>query len=66
MFPPLYNSVALNDIVYPGTAERRLPYKQLHELAEEARSAGLAVVVWAYPRGNGINIEDPIALDAFA
>ena len=58
--------VAIGYTIYPGTAERRLQYEQLRELAEEAKSAGLAVVVWAYPRGDGINKEGRTALDVVA
>jgi fructose-bisphosphate aldolase, class I len=57
---------AIGYTIYPGTAERRLQYEQLRELAEEAKSAGLAVVVWAYPRGDGIKKEDRTALDLVA
>lgn len=58
--------VAIGYTIYPGTAERRLQYEQFRELAEEAKSAGLAVVVWAYPRGDGINKEGRTALDVVA
>jgi class I fructose-bisphosphate aldolase len=58
--------VAIGYTIYPGTAERRLQYEQLRELAEEAKSAGLAVVVWAYPRGDGINKDGRTALDVVA
>jgi class I fructose-bisphosphate aldolase len=58
--------VAVGYTIYPGTAERRLQYEQLRELAEEAKAAGLAVVVWAYPRGGGLNKEDRTALDVVA
>ncbi len=54
---------AIGYTIYPGTAERRLQYEQLRELAEEAKAAGLAVVVWAYPRGDGITKEGRTALD---
>jgi class I fructose-bisphosphate aldolase len=43
-----------------------LQYEQFRELAEEAKSAGLAVVVWAYPRGDGLNKEGRTALDVVA
>jgi class I fructose-bisphosphate aldolase len=58
--------VAVGYTIYPGTADRRLQYEQLRELAEEAKAAGLAVVVWAYPRGDGINKKDRTALDVVA
>ncbi len=58
--------VAVGYTIYPGTAERRLLYEQLRELAEEAKSVGLAVVVWSYPRGGGISKEGETALDVTA
>ena len=58
--------VAIGYTIYPGTAERRLQYEQLRELAEEAKSFGLVVVVWAYPRGDGIDKEGRTALDVVA
>ena len=58
--------VAVGYTIYPGTLERRLQYEQLRELAEEARAAGLVVVVWSYPRGGGISKEGETALDVTA
>lgn len=54
---------AIGYTIYPGTEERRLQYEQLRELTKEAKAAGLAVVVWAYPRGGGISKEGETALD---
>ena len=58
--------VAVGYTIYPGTAERRLQYEQLRELAEEARAAGLVVVVWSYPRGGGLSTAGETALDVTA
>jgi class I fructose-bisphosphate aldolase len=58
--------VAIGYTIYPGTAERRLQYEQLRELASEAKAAGLVVVVWAYPRGGGLSKEGETALDVTA
>jgi len=55
--------VAVGFTIYPGSAERNLMYEQLRELAAEAKAAGLAVVVWSYPRGNGISKEGETAID---
>ena len=57
---------AVGYTIYPGTAERRLQYEQLRELAAEAKSVGLAVVVWAYPRGGGLSEAGETALDVTA
>lgn len=52
--------------IYPGTANRRLLYEQLRELIREAKAAGLAVVVWSYPRGGDLSSEGETALDVVA
>jgi class I fructose-bisphosphate aldolase len=41
-------------------------YTELREIAEEAKDAGLAVVVWSYPRGEGISKEGETAIDVIA
>jgi fructose-bisphosphate aldolase, class I len=58
--------VAVGYTIYPGTDERRLLYEQLRGLVEEAKAAGLVVVVWSYPRGGGISKEGETALDVTA
>ncbi len=58
--------VAIGYTIYPGTAERRLQYDELRELAAEAKAAGLVVVVWSYPRGGGLSKEGETALDVIA
>lgn len=52
--------------IYPGTAERRLQYEQLRELIGEAKSVGLVVVVWSYPRGGDLSQAGETALDVTA
>jgi class I fructose-bisphosphate aldolase len=58
--------VAVGYTIYPGTVERRLQYEQLREIREEARQAGLVVVVWSYPRGGGLSKDGETALDVTA
>ena len=58
--------VGIGYTIYPGTADRRLQYEQLRELAREAKSVGLLVVVWSYPRGGGLSKEGETALDVAA
>jgi class I fructose-bisphosphate aldolase len=57
---------AVGFTIYPGSSARVRMYEQLREIAEEAKSHGLAVVVWSYPRGSGISKEGETALDVVA
>ncbi|MEE9205278.1 MAG: fructose-bisphosphate aldolase, partial [Nitrospirales bacterium] len=41
-------------------------YEQLRGIAEEAKSHGLAVVVWSYPRGSALSKEGETAVDVVA
>jgi class I fructose-bisphosphate aldolase len=57
---------AVGFTIYPGSAGSREMYQQLQEIAEEAKRAGLAVVVWSYPRGSGLSKEGETAIDVVA
>ena len=57
---------AIGYTIYPGSSGSRTMYEQLRELAEEAKSHGLAVVVWSYPRGSDISKEGETAIDVVA
>ncbi len=52
--------------IYPGSAHSREMSEQLRELAEEAKSHGLAVVVWSYPRGANLSKEGETGVDVVA
>src|SRR5579884_2185821 len=54
---------AVGFTIYPGSAMRNQMYEQLQQLAEEAKAAGLPVVVWSYPRGSGISKQGETAVD---
>lgn len=58
--------VAVGFTIYPGSTERTRMYEELRTLTSEARVAGLAVVVWAYPRGSGLSKEGETAIDVIA
>jgi class I fructose-bisphosphate aldolase len=57
---------AIGFTIYPGSGEARHAYKQISELTEEAKRKGLAVVVWAYPRGAGVSKEGETGIDVVA
>ena len=57
---------AIGFTIYPGSAHCTEMYQQLREIAEEAKSHGLAVVVWSYPRGSALSKEGETAIDVVA
>jgi fructose-bisphosphate aldolase, class I len=58
--------VAVGFTIYPGSAERTTMYEELREITEEAKAAGLAVVVWSYPRGSSLSKDGETAIDVVA
>jgi class I fructose-bisphosphate aldolase len=58
--------VGIGFTIYPGSSEWKHMYEQLRELAEEAKAAGLAVIVWSYPRGTAVPKEGQTAMDVAA
>ncbi len=57
---------AVGYTLYPGSAGCKVMYEQLREIASEAKSHGLAVVVWSYPRGSALSKEGETAIDVVA
>jgi len=57
---------AIGFTIYPGSEEQFGMMEELRELAEEAKSAGLAVVVWSYPRGPMLDKAGETAFDICA
>jgi fructose-bisphosphate aldolase, class I len=43
---------AIGFTIYPGSDASLDQFEELRDLALEAKAAGLAVIVWSYPRGN--------------
>ena len=58
--------VAMGFTIYPGSAHAQTMYQQLREAAADAKAHGLAVVVWAYPRGSSMSKEGETAIDVAA
>jgi fructose-bisphosphate aldolase, class I len=57
---------AIGFTIYPGSTERNQMYEQLREMALEAKSVGLAVVVWSYPRGSSLSKAGETSIDVVA
>ena len=57
---------AIGFTIYPGSEYALEQMEELRDLAEEARDAGLAVVVWSYPRGPELNKAAETAVDICA
>jgi class I fructose-bisphosphate aldolase len=57
---------AIGYTIYPGSAQAGRMYEQIRGLAEEAKEAGLAVVIWSYPRGSSLSKEGETAMDVCA
>ncbi len=57
---------AIGYTIYPGSIEAGRMYEQISALAEEAKQAGLAVVIWSYPRGSQLSKEGETAIDVVA
>ncbi|MBV9756803.1 MAG: class I fructose-bisphosphate aldolase [Alphaproteobacteria bacterium] len=54
---------AIGFTIYPGSEYALDQMEELRELAEEAKDAGLAVVVWSYPRGPKLDKAAETAVD---
>jgi fructose-bisphosphate aldolase, class I len=58
--------VGVGYTIYPGSSHRFDMYNELREIAKEAKTKGLAVIVWSYPRGSALSKEGETALDVTA
>ncbi|MEK6628285.1 MAG: class I fructose-bisphosphate aldolase [Bdellovibrionota bacterium] len=52
--------------IYPGSAQRKQMYEEIAEASRQAKKAGLAVVIWAYARGEQVSKEGETAIDVIA
>jgi len=57
---------AIGFTIYPGSSFRNDMYMELRQITEEAKAAGLVVVVWSYPRGSGLSKAGETAIDVCA
>jgi class I fructose-bisphosphate aldolase len=52
--------------IYPGSSHRLDMYGQIRAISEEAKRAGLAVIIWSYPRGAELSKNGETAIDVTA
>jgi class I fructose-bisphosphate aldolase len=57
---------AIGFTIYPGSEYAFQLMEEIREMAEEAKAAGLAVVVWSYPRGPNLDKAAETAFDICA
>jgi class I fructose-bisphosphate aldolase len=57
--------VGIGLTIYPGSDQTYAMFEEVRELAEEAKSYGLVVIIWSYPRGN-VSKEGETAIDVVA
>lgn len=57
---------AIGFTIYPGSEPEKAMFEEIRELTAEAKDCGLAVVIWSYPRGEGLSKEGETALDVVA
>jgi class I fructose-bisphosphate aldolase len=57
---------AIGFTIYPGSDEAYTMFEEIAGLAREAKSCGLAVVIWSYPRGGSLSKAGETAVDICA
>jgi class I fructose-bisphosphate aldolase len=57
---------AVGFTIYPGSENAFAMMEEIRAIAEEAKAAGLALVIWSYPRGGNLSKEGELALDVCA
>jgi fructose-bisphosphate aldolase, class I len=57
---------AIGFTIYPGSGAAFDMINEVREMAEEAKSYGLAVVIWSYPRGGDLTKQGETAIDVTA
>jgi len=57
---------AIGCTIYPGSDRQYDMFQEVRAGAAEAKANGLAVVIWAYPRGGNLSSEAETALDVVA
>ena len=54
---------AIGFTIYPGSSAAYDMFEEIREMAAEAKAFGMAVVIWSYPRGEGLSKDGETAFD---
>jgi fructose-bisphosphate aldolase, class I len=57
---------AVGFTIYPGSDHRNEQVGEIRAIAEEAKAKGIAVVIWSYPRGGGLDKAGETSVDVVA
>ncbi|MDZ4081533.1 MAG: class I fructose-bisphosphate aldolase, partial [Bdellovibrionales bacterium] len=57
---------AIGFTIYPGSSDRKTMYEEIAMAAQDAKKAGLAVVMWSYPRGEQLSKAGETGIDVIA
>ncbi len=57
---------AIGFTIYPGSDDAFTMMEDIREMSEEAKSKGIATVIWSYPRGGDLSKEGELAIDICA
>jgi fructose-bisphosphate aldolase, class I len=57
---------AIGFTIYPGSDRAYEMFEEIAEMGREAKSHGLAVVIWSYPRGGNLSKEGETGIDICA
>ena len=57
---------AIGFTIYPGSDDQYEMMEEIRELSEEAKSVGIATVIWSYPRGEALDKDGETAIDIAA
>jgi len=57
---------AIGFTIYPGSDDIFEMMEEIREMSAEAKSVGIATVIWSYPRGGKLSKEGELALDVGA
>ena len=58
--------VGIGFTIYPGSSMRKQMYEEIQAATQQAKKAGLLVVIWSYARGEQLSKEGETAVDVVA